>query len=99
MNTLIVYEDGCSGTFYKTFDLCPVDGRDNYGNAIPYNHRAKAKDILQHVIPYSMFDAWKRGACELFISGFGEVGQDTTINEIKEKVDGKWNVFLHRYAF
>ena len=77
------YDDGQSGTFYKHFPGTMLCTRDT-----------PARNILMHMLPYSVFSAWKHGECELFIIGFGKVEYSTTIQDVATRAERSWIVII-----
>ena len=79
----IRYDDGYSGTFYKTF------------HPAQYKAVTLASSLLAHVLPWDVFDAWLCDDNKIYISGFGEITKETKAEDVLNKVDGRiWFIYV-----
>ena len=79
----IVYCDGDSGEFRKSFAVSP-------SKDVPH--------MLVQVLPWIVFDGWLWGIVAsppdttIWINGFGPVTMETTVREVVEKAGTTWHV-------
>ena len=82
----ILYEDGCSGRFYKTFETSE-------------NLPELACTLIGQVVPWIKFDNFVFGDVAIYVDKFGMVDFETTTKEVMEKADGHWIIDIKGVSY
>ena len=87
----IRYDDGCSGTFYKTFDIrfYPDDTELSHGE-MRCNRDCAVCLLLMDVLPYNVFSAWEQDCSDVYVRRYGKIEYNTPVDQIVEKAGDDW---------